>query len=589
MLKASKKEIKLKIFVTFVLLLTIFSSVLIMFKFVKPSRENDVLHINMAEWNYDEEHNVYYKQGLCYCTNPATRELQILNIYVPGNYFIGTKKTDDLTYFCTLRRDGKAGQFNCLNAPTVFKVVNVNYSYSGVSEYKWDDISEYIENGFVYVAAGYRGLGYGEISNSSPNAVVDLKAAIRYIKYNDSVLPGTADNIYALGRYTGATIVSVVGAAGNCKYYDGFLREIGAPINYDVSETNGKIVPISDELKGIMLTDLKTGFDTADLAYEWLQGAFSTSKNRMEGTFYSELSNDMSESYAKYINDLGLRADDGSILNLTQNENGKYYSGPYYDIILSIYENSLSKFLKNSNYPLIFDNSTGRIVSQKNPNKETSYTSYENAKSYVDYLNRDDPWIDYNENTGNLKFRSLKDFSRNFLDADFIPGIYDDLDKIAPENYVFSKTGRENVRFNRREAILIEANAQKYAALTDKGTRTHTAFFNSYISTVTDDTTERVNLFNAIYFLVNYYNGAGNSSVAENWKIVSGAFQKNVAQAADINLYIALKNLNKNVFYDKVWASDESYFDGNKNYFKNKVVDSEFIKYVIELNKKQEG
>lgn len=587
MLKTSKRETKLKILVTVVLLLTISSSVLIMFKFVKPSRENDVLHINMAEWSYDEEHNVYYKQGLCYCTNPVTRELQVLNICVPGNYFIGTKKPDDLTYFCTLRRDGKVGNFNCLSAPTVFKVVNINYSHSGVSAYKWNDVAEYIENGFVYVAAGYRGLGYGEISTSSPNAVVDLKAAVRYIKYNDSVLPGTADNIYALGRYTGATLVSVLGATGNSPHYDSYLKEIGAPINYDIGETDGEIIHINDELKGVMLTDLKTGFDTADLAYEWLQGAFSNSKYRADGSFYSEFSRDMSTAYAKYVNELGLRGDDGSILSLTQNEQGQYYSGSYYDAVLSVYENSLSKFLNNSKYPLIFDNSTGRLTDKKSADKGTSYTTYKTARAYVDYLNGNDPWIDYNDKTGLLKFRSLKDFSQMFLNADFAPGIYDNLYKDAPENLVFSKTGREKVRFNRREAIVIEANARKYMALT--GSNNSTPFLSGFISAVSDDITERVNLFNAIYFLVSYYNGAGSSTVSKNWKIVSGAFQKSSAQATDINLYIALKNLNKNVTYDKIWASDEAYFDGNTNYLTNKIADSEFIKYVIDCNKKQDG
>lgn len=584
MLKTSKKETKLKISITFVLLLIISLSVLIMFKFVKPSRENDVLHINMAEWNYDAEHNVYYKQGLCYCTNPVTRELQVLNIYIPGNYFIGTKKLDELTYFCTLRRDGKVGSFNCLNAPTVFKVVNINYSHSGVPGYSWEDISEYIEKGFVYVAAGYRGLGYGEISTSSPNAVVDLKAAIRYIKYNDSVLPGAADNIYALGRYTGATLVSVLGATENCSLYESYLKEIGAPLNYDIHETDGKLVHINDELKGVMLTDLKTGFDTADLAYEWLQGAFSTSENRVNGTFYSELSRDMSSSYAKYINELGLRSDDGSVLNLIQDEKGQYYSGSYYDAVLSVYEKSLGEFLNTVKYPLIFDNSTGRIVSEKKSNRETTYTTYESAKAYIDYLNNGDPWIDFNDKTGNLKFRSLKDFSQRFLNADFVPGIYDDLNRFSPENAVFSKKGNEKVRFNRREAILLEANADKYMSLTGNGNST--PFSSSFISSVSEDTIERVNLFNSIYFLVSYYDGVGTSSVSENWKIVSGAFQKSNAQAADINLYIALKNLNKNVVYNKIWASDEAYFDENKNYFTNKIADSEFIKYVTELNKK---
>ena len=52
------------------------------------------------------------------------------------------------------------------------------------TDYVTDSVS-YTSAGFIYVAAGCRGRDAG-----APAGVTDLKAAIRYIRYNDGVDPG---------------------------------------------------------------------------------------------------------------------------------------------------------------------------------------------------------------------------------------------------------------------------------------------------------------------------------------------------------------------------------------------------------------
>ena len=50
-----------------------------------------------------------------------------------------------------------------------------------------------------------------------------------------------------------------------------------------------------------------TSLDTADEAYEWAMGQYTTDGTRGSGTWTGALSDDLASAYANYINDLGLR------------------------------------------------------------------------------------------------------------------------------------------------------------------------------------------------------------------------------------------------------------------------------------------
>ena len=65
------------------------------------------------------------------------------------------------------------------------------------TDYVTDSVS-YTSAGFIYVAAGCRGRDAG-----APAGVTDLKAAIRYIRYNDGVIPGDVDRIFSFGMSGG--------------------------------------------------------------------------------------------------------------------------------------------------------------------------------------------------------------------------------------------------------------------------------------------------------------------------------------------------------------------------------------------------
>ena len=58
--------------------------------------------------------------------------------------------------------------------------------------------------------------------------VTDLKAAIRYYRFNDSSLPGNSSKIYTFGHSGGGAQSAIAGASGDSKLYYKYLEQIGA-------------------------------------------------------------------------------------------------------------------------------------------------------------------------------------------------------------------------------------------------------------------------------------------------------------------------------------------------------------------------
>ena len=117
--------------------------------------------------------------------------------------------------------------------------------------------------GYVVVEAGCRGrdnktedgLYYGK----APATIVDLKAAVRYLKYNDSVMAGNANWIVSTGTGAGGAMSALLGASGNDELYDSYLSHVGAAEGDDQIFAAACYYPITD-------------LEHADMAYEWMFG-----------------------------------------------------------------------------------------------------------------------------------------------------------------------------------------------------------------------------------------------------------------------------------------------------------------------------
>ena len=117
--------------------------------------------------------------------------------------------------------------------------------------------------GYVVVSPGCRGrdnqAADGTYYGKAPAAIVDLKAAVRYIRHNTGIMPGNAEWIVTTGVSAGGALSALLGASGNSRLYDAYLKEIGAADASDAVFASADFCPIMD-------------LDHADMAYEWMYG-----------------------------------------------------------------------------------------------------------------------------------------------------------------------------------------------------------------------------------------------------------------------------------------------------------------------------
>ena len=152
--------------------------------------------------------------------------------------------------------------------------------------------------GYVVVSPGCRGRDNkatdGTWYGKAPAAIVDLKAAVRYIRHNKGIMPGNVDWIISTGVSAGGALSALLGASGNSSLYDSYLKEIGAAGTDDSIFGSACFCPITD-------------LEHADGAYEWMYG---TTPSR-SGLVDQELSKQLKASYTLYQSSLNLQGKNG--------------------------------------------------------------------------------------------------------------------------------------------------------------------------------------------------------------------------------------------------------------------------------------
>ena len=317
--------------------------------FAEPTGE---LAVDMTAWNHDDDNDVWWQVGLAYCTSPQLTDYETLGLYVPGAYLTGTQNDDGETWTCELEADGEAGDFTAATAPIVIPVNTAGYAAQAApTSYSYDSVSAYLEAGFVYAYPGCRGRDNGEsddgevtYAGGAPWGVTDLKAAIRWLRYNQALLPGDTASIFTFGHSGGGAQSSLVGATGGSALYETYLNDIGAAME-DSAGTE-----ISDVTCGAMCWCPITCLDEADAAYEWQMGQFASTGTREEGTFTAQLSLDLADAFASRVNEMGLTKD-GEELTLEASDEGHYLSGTYADAVVATIEESLANFIDDTEFP----------------------------------------------------------------------------------------------------------------------------------------------------------------------------------------------------------------------------------------------
>ena len=507
------------------------------------------LTFDNAAWKYDETNDIYWQVGVVYVANPASLDYETLGIYVPGAYLEATANGDG-TYTASVKSDAQVGQFTAATAPYVLAVNTPGYSASAAPSGLSNGIASYTQAGMIYLQPGIRGrdnttdsLGQ-EVVGGAPWGVTDLKAAIRYVRYNKDLLPGETDKIVSFGHSGGGAQSAVLGASGDSTLYNPYLEALGAAMK----DKQGN--PISDAPYGTMAWCPITSLDYADAAYEWNLGQFADSNTRAEGTFTQALSQDLAKEYANYINQLGLKHD-GQALTLAESSQGIYTQGSYATYLEGVVNQSLNNFLADTSFPYTSDGA--------GPGGSTESVTYETAQAYIDSLNAETQWVTYDAAANRAKISSLADFAKYVKTASKSVPAFDALDRSLAENAVFGVADANELHFDQLVARLLKNNQAKYESLTDWNSQYVTDYESDLAKTdgLGKTIAERQDLYNPMFYLTSAYSGYQTSKLAPHWRIRSGISQGDTALTVETNLALALENQAngavKSVDFATVW------------------------------------
>lgn len=536
------------------------------------------LHVDNAKWNYDETNDIYYQIGLVYCAKPQATEYESLAVYVPGAYMQGVKNPDG-TYTCQINPKAKVGNYTAATAPVVMPVNTGGYAaQKAPSSYDGTGLSTYLSQGFVYVYAGCRGRSNGTnpdgtaYDGGAPWGVTDLKAAVRYLRYNDSLIPGNKNRIFTFGHSGGGAQSALMGATGDSEMYMPYLSSIGALMK----DRQGK--PLSDAIDGAMCWCPITNLTQADLSYEWMMGQFSSEGTRAYGTWTRSLSRDMARAYADSLNRMGLRDEQGNVLTLTQSESGIYMAGPYYDYLKTTIETSLNNFLKDNQFSLTTGQNDfhvdgafpGQGVQTGAPvgmlpggptgpvggGKDEVHT-YNSAKEYIDALNGDNPWITYDEKTNTATISSVEAFVEHMKQATKSVGAFDDLQKAQAENLLFGNGQNDALHFDGNMTYFMERRQNTYKNYRDYDDSVRQAYEGDMnnVDALHVDTLTRQLMYDPMTFILVSEGEKKPSTLAKHWRIHTGISQGDTALTTEVNLALALKQRKdvEDVDFATVW------------------------------------
>ena len=193
--------------------------------------------------------------NISYVKNPAAPELQTLNIFIPKAYLEG----------------GEINGYTAKTAPIFFP--------NGIGGYMearpchpcmrengfFSTEAAALARGYVVVSAGARGrtTRNGEkYTGKAPACIVDLKAAVRFIRSIADKICGDVNKIISNGTSAGGAMSALLGASGDSPLYTPFLEALGAENTSDRIFAASCYCPI-------------TNLENADTAYEWQYGHLS--------------------------------------------------------------------------------------------------------------------------------------------------------------------------------------------------------------------------------------------------------------------------------------------------------------------------
>lgn len=221
-------------------------------------------------------------EGIPYVANVVDPEYQTLNFYVPEPAYDDNRS---VPIFLKTNVGGYMAARAGAPSPT-------------------DATGRALQEGFIVVIPGSRGsnstveepTGGKVYTGPAPAGIVDLKAAVRFLRHNDAVIPGDKERIITDGTSAGGAMSSLLGATGNHPAYEPYLREIGA-------------ADVRDDIFAAVCFCPITDLDHADMAYEWLYRTTNSGPRGLDGEL-AAVSDELAALYPAYLESLALTGPD---------------------------------------------------------------------------------------------------------------------------------------------------------------------------------------------------------------------------------------------------------------------------------------
>ena len=437
-------------------------------------------------------------EGIYYVTNVEDSAYQQLNIYVP----LDMKGRADKDVPVLMRNNVGGYMASPAGTPSVA-----------------DATGRALAEGYVLCIPGARGNGSAVekdgktvYTGTAPRGLLDLKAATRYLHYNDDLIPGNSERIFTDGTSAGGAMSSLQGATGDAGVYEPYLKAMGAADASDAVYASICYCPITD-------------LNHADMEYEWLYGCTNTGVRHLDAA-QTAISNELSAECPAYINSLKLKDDSGNFITA---DNYKEYLKTF--LIASAHKAleegceipdtiGIIRYAEKTNFggiPAQRENEDGRDAPSFGPagmrprfNNNTDYVSDIDLDKYLSYVASETP----------LKTPPAFDQYGVLIDSP------------TPENNVFGNTRGNPANF------------------TDFSLR-HRLHDNN--ATLGDEMVHRVFIMNPMNFI-----SENSTSVTPHWFIRHGAKDRDTSFLVPINLATKLKNSGFDVNFFIPWNRPHS-------------------------------
>lgn len=301
--------------------------------FQKDNYTLETINVNGEDVTFRAYENIIYVE------NPVDTKYQCMNIYIPEAYFNGESIGDFTAETAPIFLPNNVGGYMPAEPgkPSMEGQIDGEASRMGMtsngdsSESSPNSLLMALSKGYIVASPGARGRTNesddGTYTGKAPAGIVDLKAAVRYLHYNDDAMPGTADKIISNGTSAGGAMSVLLGATGNNADYESYLEELGAADASDAIYAVSAYCPI-------------TNLENADMGYEWLfnginnyekmnitnvDGQIKREKQSLTQTEEQmKYSDELKAAFPAYVNSLNLQDENGNKLTLDQDGNGTF-------------------------------------------------------------------------------------------------------------------------------------------------------------------------------------------------------------------------------------------------------------------------